>query len=396
MAEPPTLGTRRTAAFIDLDALAENFRAIGNVSGKEVLPIIKADAYGHGAAEAARTLVRAGARALGVAAVEEGEALRRGRPSALGGDIGNVPIIVLSGGAPWAAGRLIAAGLEAVVWSAAQVEALGAAARAAGTVVRVHVKVDTGMGRLGIVPAEAAGFIQMAGKETGIEVASLMSHLAVADEEEGQAPTRAQFDAFQALADDLRAEGLCPPELHCANSAGALLYPDAPGGWVRPGIALYGCPPAGAEEVPLRPVMTWRGAIIQVKDIAARAPVGYGATYRRQSPGRIAVVSAGYADGYPRILSNRADAIVRGQRAPLAGRVSMDMLALDVTHIEGAAAGDAATLLGADGGERIPAEELAVRAHTISYEVLCGVSARVPRVFVEGGEVVGERFLGGG
>ncbi|MDA1000065.1 MAG: alanine racemase, partial [bacterium] len=253
----------------------------------------------------------------------------------------------------------------------------------------------TGMGRLGIAPAEAADFIQMAKREAGIEVASLMSHLAVADEEEGEAPTRVQFDAFRELADDLRAKGLCPPEMHCANSAGALLYPDAPGGWVRPGIALYGCPPAGAEGVSLRPVMTWKGAVIQVKEVAAGAPVGYGATYRRRSPGRIAVVSVGYADGYLRILSNRADGIVRGRRAPLAGRVSMDMLALDVTHIEGVAAGDAATLLGADKGERIPAEELAARAHTISYEILCSVSARVPRVFVARGEVVGERFLGG-
>ncbi|MEE9276213.1 MAG: alanine racemase [bacterium] len=385
----------RTAAYIDLDALSENLAAVrGRLGpGRETLAVVKAEAYGHGAPEAAEAFLRGGARLLGVATVEEAAALRAFSKE---GPLARASILVMSGAAPAEAPRIAAFDLEAAVWDIAQVEALSAAARAAGRRLRLHLKVDSGMGRLGAAPAEAADFLRAAAAMEGIEVAGLMSHLAQAEEEGGEAPTRAQFEVIRDLAGDLRAKGLLPPLLHCANSAGGLLFPDAPGEIVRAGIALYGCPPAAAEGVTLRPAMRWRSAVIQVREIAAGAPVGYGGAYRRSTPGRIAVVSAGYGDGYPRLLSNRGDALVGGRRVPVAGRVSMDMLTLDVSGLDEVRAGDEAVLLGAQGEERIRAEELADRAETIPYEILCGVGGRVPRVFVRDGREAGRRTLWSG
>ncbi len=381
---------RPTAAFIDLGALQENFRALRSFagSGRDVLAVVKAEAYGHGGREAASAFVEAGAGWLGVATAEEGEALR---------SVAGVPegtrILVMSGAYPDLAPRLVAADLDAVVWDAAQIEALAAAGAAAGRPARIHLKVDSGMRRLGIAPGEAANLLRRARAMPGLEVAGLMSHLARADEEDGEEPTRAQLEIVRSLIETLG--DLLPPAVHCANSAGGLMYPDAPGGLVRAGIALYGAPPAHAKGIGLRPAMTLKSAIVSLKEVSAGEAVGYGGTYRRSSAGRIAVVPIGYADGYPRLLSNRADALVRGSRVPVAGRVSMDMLTLDVSGLAGAAVGDEVILIGAQGDEAVPCEELAGRAHTISYEILSRIGLRVPRVFFRGGRIAGSRMLGG-
>ncbi len=394
-----TLAGRPTAAFIDLDTLGDNFKKYASALGpdRELAGVVKAEAYGHGARETAAAFVRAGAGWLAVATVEEGEDLRR---SAVGGSVadglpGEIRILVMSGVSPRLASRVAAADLDAVIWSAAQAEALSAAAVSVSRTARVHLKIDSGMGRLGISPGEAVDFLRRAGAMPGLEVVGLMSHLARADEDEGGTATQAQFDVVRALTEELRAASLLPPILHTANSAGGLNFPDAPGGLARAGIALYGCPPPQAPDIGLRPAMTLKSALIQVKEVTAGEAIGYGGTYRRSAPGRIAIVPIGYADGYPRLLSNRADALVRGERVPLAGRVSMDMIALDVTEAGDVAVGEEAVLIGGQGEERITFEELAARTRTISYEIMSGVGVRVPRVFCREGRVVDVRVLGG-
>lgn len=389
-----TLTGRPTAAFIDLDTLGENFSKYASSlgSGRELAGVVKAEAYGHGARETAAAFVRAGAGWLAVATVEEGEDLRR---SAGSGPPGEVRILVMSGASPRLAPRVVAADLDAVIWDTDQAEALSEAATSVSRTARVHLKVDSGMRRLGIPPGEVADFLRRAGAMPGLEATGLMSHLARADEDDGGPPTRAQFEVVRSLTEELKVAGLLPPIVHTANSAGGLNFPDALGGLSRAGIALYGCPPPQAPGIGLRPAMTLKSALIQVKEVAAGEAIGYGGTYRRSASGRIAIVPIGYADGYPRLLSNRADALVRGKRVPLAGRVSMDMIALDVTDAGDVAAGDEAVVIGGQGEERITFEELAARTQTITYEIMSGVGVRVPRVFCREGRVVGVRALGG-
>jgi len=385
----------RTALFVDLDVLSQNYRTVTEAAGREVMAVVKAEAYGHGSVEAARAFRRAGARWLCVASVEEAEALRSpGAEEGEGGTRG-ARILLMSGVLPGCAPRIAALGLDAAVWDMAQAEALSAASEALGRRAAIHLKVDAGMGRLGIAPGEAADFLRRVSALRGVEAAGLMSHLSRADEEWGGGETRRQFAVVRSVAEALRAESLLPPILHCANSAGGILFPEAPGGLVRAGIALYGCPLGPARKAPVRLAVTWKAAIIQVKPIAAGAPVGYGGIYRRKTAGTIAVLAAGYADGYPRLLSNRGEAVLRGKRVPVAGRVSMDMLTLDVTGLEGVRMGDAAVLLGGGDGEAVSMDDLASRAETIPYEILCGISPRVPRVYMREGRCVGFRVLGG-
>ena len=249
------------------------------------------------------------------------------------------------------------------------------------------------MGRLGLCPPEVVDFIQKASRIETLEIAGLMSHLARADEEEGEAATRGQIHEMEALIQTLREKNLLPPCVHMANSAGLLNYPEAPGDLVRLGIALYGSSPEFSRNTAVQSAMRWVAKVLQVKKIDAGQPIGYGGTYQRTSPGRMALAAAGYGDGYPRILSNRLDALVKGARAPVAGRVSMDMLAIDVSEIEDVAQGDEVVLLGAAGKEAIDCEEMAQRAETIPYEIMCGVGARVPRIYLRGNRITHIRRL---
>ncbi len=375
---------RRNAVFVDLDVLVENYRNLAACTGgREPLAVVKADAYGHGAVEVARALREAGAGWFGVATIDEGEALRATPAFA------DARILMMSDTLAYNAKRLVAGDFDATVWHLEQLEALAEAAGASGRRARIHVKVDSGMGRLGLHPAEALDFMAKAARTGGIEVAGLASHLARADEEEeGVVATREQLRTMEELVRALAEKKLLPPLVHVANSAGALNYPEAPGNLARLGIALYGASPAFSRDVSVRGGMTWVARVLQVKSVEAGAPIGYGGTYRRTSPGRVAVVATGYGDGYPRLLSNRADALLGGERAPLAGRVSMDMLALDVSHLGDVAAGDEAILLGGEGERAITCEELADRAETIPYEIMCGVGRRVPRIYVKEGRAL--------
>ncbi len=269
-------GGRPTASLVDLDALSGNFRALQSTVGpdRDLLAVVKAEGYGHGAVESAQAFIGAGAEWLGVATVEEGEDLRSPLTSEDASRYGGVRILVMSGATPALAPRMVSANLDAVVWDFDQAEALSAAGRSAGRRARLHLKVDSGMHRLGVAPGEAPEFLRKAAALDSVEVVGLMSHLARADEADGEKPTRAQFEVIHALMDDLRGRRLLPPMVHCANSAGGLAFPDAPGQLVRAGIALYGSLPASARDVEVRPAMTLRSAVIQVKDVPAGGPVG--------------------------------------------------------------------------------------------------------------------------
>ena len=390
---------RPTVARIDLDAVARNTARVRSLLGRstKLLAVVKADGYGHGATEIAGAAVAAGAEILGVGVVEEGWELRRAGVAS--------PILVLAGALAEQAPSLTAGGFHVVLCDASLAESLSAAGHAAGRRIPVHVKVDTGMGRLGVQPGEAADFLSFLSGLDGIEVRGLMSHFADAEDPEGGSDR--QMDSFLGLVESLRTRAMWPepgegegggnsPILHCANSAAALSLPGSRLDMARVGILLLGAAPwAGRPVEGYEPAMSWNSRVVHINEAESGRTVGYGRTHRISGPSRLAIVPMGYADGYPRILSNKADVLVRGRRAPVIGAVSMDMLTVSVTHLPDVSVGDEVVLLGAQrgggeegGGERVTAEELADLADSVPYEILCGLSRRVPRVYLEGGRAV--------
>ncbi len=373
-------GGRPTWAEIDLDALASNFRLVrGRVgAGVKVMGVVKADAYGHGATECARRLEAEGVDWLGVATPEEGFALRRAGLSR--------PVLCFGGFWEGQAEACLAQGIVPVVYRLDMAEALDAAARASGVVADVHVKLDTGLGRLGVRHDEAAEFAEALCAFRHVRVGGLLTHFAAADEPHRDCFTGDQLGRFREGVAAFRARGHEPEYEHMANSAAAFEHPEAWGNMVRPGGVLYGLwrdvLPPQAGEPGLRPVMSLRSRVTLLKRVHAGETLGYGCTYEAAREMVVATVPAGYADGYVRALSNRGRVVVRGQFAPVVGRVSMDLTLLDVTDVEGVRVGDRVTLLGADAKLLLPAEDLARTAGTLSYEITCGISARVPRRYV--------------
>jgi alanine racemase len=382
MSDSVLAGERPTWAEVDLDALAWNFRAVRERLGPgvKVMGVVKADAYGHGAPECARRLEAEGADWFGVATPEEAFALRRA----------GVKRPVLSFGGFWEgqAGPCVAEGIVPVVYRLDMAEAFDAAARAAGVNADVHVKVDTGMGRLGVRFDEAAEFAEALRAFGNIRVDGLMTHFAAADEPRRDCFTTEQLSRFREAVAAFKARGYSPTYEHMANSAATLAHPETRGNMVRPGGVLYGLwrdvLPQSGEWPAFRPVMSLRTRVTLLKQVHAGETLGYGCTYEAAREMTVATVPAGYADGYVRALSNRGRVIIKGQYAPVVGRVSMDLTLLDVTGIEGVRVGEQVTMLGADGGRLLPVEDLARTAGTLSYEITCGVSARVPRRHVQG------------
>jgi alanine racemase len=374
-------GGRPTWAEVDLDALAWNFRAVrGRVGpGVKVMGVVKGDAYGHGAAECARRLEAEGADWFGVATPEEGMALRRAGVSR--------PVLSFGGFWEGQAAGCVAGGIVPVVYRPDMAAAFDAAARDAGVVADVHVKIDTGMGRLGVRYDEAAEFAEALRSFTNIRVDGLMTHFAAADEPRRDCFTSDQLSRFREGVAAFRARGFDPTYEHMANSAATFAHPETRGNMVRPGGVLYGLwrdvlPPL-ADAPGLRPVMSLRTHVTLLKQVHAGETLGYGCTYEAAREMTVATVPAGYADGYARALSNRGRVVVRGVYAPVVGRVSMDLTLVDVTGVEGVRVGDRVTLLGAEGPLLLPTEDLARTAGTLSYEITCGVSARVPRRYVQ-------------
>jgi len=374
-AVPGPIVGRPTVAAVDLDALAHNYGEVTRrIGGRKVLAMVKAQAYGHGAVAVAKRLSALGVSMFGVALVEEGIELRNAGISQ--------PVLVMSPVFADQAEAVIEARLTPVVFNASVVRALSAAAVKAGVSQAVHVKVDTGMGRLGLTPEDAAVFVPEIAGLPAIVVEGAMTHFADADLRDKQfaATQMERFEKFLKIVED---RGVQVPLRHAANSAAVLEYDRALFTMVRPGIMLYGCNPLeSGGDAGLRPVLSLRTKIAFLKKMPKGTPVSYGRTFVTQRESFIAVIPAGYADGIDRGLSNRGEALVRGRRVPIAGRVCMDMTMLDVTDVPGAAEGDDVVLIGSQGQERITADEVAAKIDTISYEVLCGISSRVPRIYV--------------
>jgi alanine racemase len=373
-------GQRRTWAEINLDALAENFRVVRErvAAGVRVMAVVKANAYGHGAVECARRLEREGADWFGVALPEEGFELRQA----------GIEQPILSLGGFWAGQEqaCIEHGIVPVIYRVDMAEAFDRAARAAGVRADVHVKIDTGMGRLGVRYDEAREFFGAIGSLKNIRVDGLMTHFASADDEGRDCFTDEQVARFNETGRMIRERGLQPTFYDLANSAATFGHPNSWGNLVRPGGVLYGLwrdvLPRLNEPPRLRPVMTLRSQIALLKHVHPGETLGYGCTFEASREMLVATLPVGYNDGYVRALSNRGRVIVRGMYAPVVGRISMDLTLVDVTNVKGVALGDCVTLLGEDGPLTVPAEDIAKTAGTLSYEITCGISQRVPRRYV--------------
>jgi alanine racemase len=367
---------RRTRARIDLAAFADNVRLAARLAGTaQVLAVVKADAYGHGAAVLARTALAAGAAKLGVATAGEAAALR---------DAGiDRPILILSEVTPGAAGEVVRLGCAQTLYTLVLAEALEREAARAGRRVAVHLKVDTGMGRVGVAPAEALPFVARIRDFPHLVLEGVMSHLAESERAESTVNAR-QLAVFRTVCAAIEAMNGPVRWRHIANSA-QLLRGAPAGNLVRPGIMLYGAAPGPGlpHAAELRPVLSLATEIAFLKPVPAGTPVSYGGTWTAGRDSLIATLPVGYADGYRRALSNRGHVLVRGRRAPVVGTVCMDLCLADVTDIPGAAAGDEAILIGRQGREEIRAEEVAAAAGTISYEVFCGIGPRVPRLYAD-------------
>ncbi|MCC6749547.1 MAG: alanine racemase [Deltaproteobacteria bacterium] len=367
---------RPTVATVDLSALTHNLRRLRQVIGSEVgvVAVVKADAYGHGALPVARLLEGLGVRAFGVATVEEGVELRVGGVRA--------PVLVMGAAFGRDHRAVIDHDLCPVVGDPGDVEHFAKAASAAGRVrFGIHVKIDTGMTRLGVRAEHFAEFLRGCAAHPSIRVDGLATHFACAEIPDATR-TEEQLASFRGCLEQARRMGADPQLVHAANSAAALRFPHTRFDLVRPGLVLYGARPS--QEVPdlgLRPVMGLQSRINALREVPPGTPVSYCGTYVTSRSSRVATVPVGYADGYPRALSNRAEVLVRGVRCRVVGMVCMDLCMVEVTDVPAVAVGDRVTLLGGQGASAITVDDLAAWADTIPYEILSGISRRVPRTY---------------
>ena len=367
---------RPTRATVDLVQLDRNLQAIraSIPPGTRILAAVKGDAYGHGALTCARALAEAGADWFGVALVEEGRALR------LGGI--TQPILCMGGAGPRGAGEAIKQALTPLISHIDEAWVLEAAAESAGVTIDVHAKVDTGMGRLGVPLHLWAHFLDRTADLKRVRVTGIASHLAQSESETGAVQTREQIRRFREAIEIARERGLQALLTHIANSGAILQHPKAAYDMVRPGLLLYGYDPdARQPRIPVRPVMSVETQVLVVRDLPSGVGVSYGGDFVTQRPSRIATLPVGYADGYPRALSGKASVLINAHRAPILGRVCMDMCMVDVTDLPfDVNPGDSVTLMGRSGDAVIDAWDLATWADTIPYEILTGFSERIPRV----------------
>lgn len=373
-------------AEIDLNAIRHNFQLLRErANGHDrVMAVVKADAYGHGAVPVARALADEGAAWLGVARFAEAVALREAGLS--------LPILVFGHTPTRHAADMARLGVTQTVGAEDYGLALAAEARAAGVCVSVHVKIDTGMGRMGFMPeanhgreplADAVGRVRDAG---GLELSGAYTHFASADGATLDR-ARAQLGIFKEALAELAAAGIEPPDVHAANSAASIALPGAHFTMIRPGVALYGLAPSPEMDLcgaDLRPAMAVKANLSSVRRVGAGFSVSYGHTHVTSAPATLAVVPIGYADGYDRHLSSRGTMLVGGRRAPVVGRVCMDQTMIDVSGLGDVRSGDEVVILGAQGDERVDADDMAETLGTINYEVVSRIMARVPRIYTGG------------
>jgi alanine racemase len=377
--------TRPTWAEISLKALSRNFQAVQGLVGSavQVCAVVKADAYGHGAAKCALALESAGAKWLGVTTTDEGVPLReagvRGR------------VLLMTGFWRGEEQEVVRRNLTATVWEPGHVEALNRAAERLGAPPQpVHLKVDTGMGRLGVGIEGVAAMCAAIKSSPLVSLEGLCTHFA-SSEVLDAADVPRQIQRFEEALSIVKENGLSPIVCHMDNSGGIFARPDSWKNMVRPGLALYGYAlplvRAGKPELAplaaqLEPVLSWRTRIISIKPMQSGQALGYGGSFVTKTASRIAALPVGYADGYNRGLSNRGRVIVRGSYAPIVGAISMDLSLVDVTNIPGADVGDEVLLIGSSGSAHVTAPEIAQICGTIPYEILCAISKRVPRKFI--------------
>lgn len=374
---------------VDLDALAANIRWVRQQigRGRHILLIVKADAYGHGAVEVAREAVRAGVYMLGVATVDEGRELRAAGIEAA--------ILVLSPALPEEIPALLDAELRCTLPDLDFASALGTLAAQRGKVAPVHVEVDTGMGRSGFNAEVAAAWIERVALLPGIMIEGISTHFPVSDTDE--AFTHQQLDTLDAVVRSVRQRGIEVPLVHASNSAGILNVPEAHLDMVRPGGAVYGLLPHPSlrGRAPLKSVMSFRARLVQVRRVPARTPISYGSEVYTREPVLLGIVPVGYGHGLSRAYSGGGSMLFRGRRAHILGRVTMDMTMLDLSDFETPRVGEEVVVFGEQQGARLEVDEIAERTGVIGYEVLCGISKRVVRVYRRNGSVEHARGLTG-
>lgn len=377
-------------AEIDLNAIAHNVRELRRITQPQarLMAVVKANGYGHGAVEIARCALQNGASFLGVARIEEGIHLREAGI--------DVPILVFGYTRPHRAGDLLQYDLTQSIHTGATARELSEAAGSLGTNLKIHLKVDTGMGRLGLLPQNFQPnspeklnpdtideTLDIAGL-SGLDLEGIFTHFASADSAD-KTYAEYQLDLFLNYLKHLKKAGLNPPLTHAANSGALMDMPRSHLDLVRPGIAIYGLYPSDEvdrQRVSLKPAMALKSQIIQLKKVPAGFNVSYGSTYTTRKPTTIATVPIGYADGLNRLLSSRGRMLVGGQRVPIVGRVCMDLTMLDVGVIQNVQAGDEVVVFGQQGNETLTVDEMAAELNTINYEIVTGISARVPRVYL--------------
>lgn len=376
---------RPTRAEISLDALRRNIAAYRTAlpAGTKMMASVKANAYGHGAIETAAEAAAAGVDYLGVAFLDEALQLRHAGVE--------TPILVLGYVPPEGLALAREHAVSIAMFREDILDAAAAQAKPGVKPLRVHVKLDSGMGRIGVLPEDAVRFIERALRTPGIEVEGLFTHFARADERD-KSYTSLQYERFASVAGEVRRRGLDIPLIHLGNSAAGIDTPEWTGGMLRLGIGMYGLYPSeevGKQRIALEPVMSLKTEVVMTKTAPPGWGISYGTRYMTEGEERIGTLPIGYADGFSRMLSGKAEALVRGVRVPVLGTICMDqcMIALDPAASAGPVeAGEEVVLLGRQGGETITAEEIADKLGTINYEIVCMIAARVPRIYMRGGE----------
>jgi alanine racemase len=371
----PSMLTRPTWLEIDVDAVSENVRRVRRIVGPQVrvMAVVKGNAYGHGITHIARAAVAGGASMLGLACLSEAHLLRAAGIVA--------PMLVLGYTPTWQAEDAVRQNVRLTLFDPETARALSRAAQQIGRPARVHIKVDSGMGRLGILPEEAPAFIDMVTGLPGVEIEGLFTHFSAADEADKRY-TYWQLDRFRQVIEWAQARVGPIAYLHAANSAALLTVPESRFNMVRLGMGMYGLNPLVDADLPdgFQPAITWKTLVAQVKTLPPGSFVSYGNTYQTAQEERIAVIPVGYADGFRRAPTHWGDVLVRGQRAPLVGRVCMDQSMINVSHIPGVRQDDEVVLIGRQGEAEISVNEIAMRLGTINYEVVAEILARVPRM----------------
>ncbi len=375
----------RAWAEISLDNIAHNIREIRRITGKnaEIMGVVKADAYGHGVMEVAKTLLENGASRFAVSMLDEAIQLRRAGIE--------VPILILGYTDPRRANEIIENDVTQSVFSHDLAQALSDEAVRQGKKVKIHIKIDTGMSRIGFLPGYSAvkNVVEIS-RLPNIIIEGLFTHFATADEKNREY-TNTQFERFMSICCELQRIGIHIPVKHCANSAAIIEYPEMHLDMVRPGIILYGMYPSddvNKAKIDLKPAMTLKANVIMVKEVEKNTSISYGRIFTTVRTSKIATIPIGYADGFNRMLSNKGKVLINGEFAPVVGRVCMDQCMVDITDIgSNVEVGDEVVLIGAQGQNNITAEDVAQTIGMINYELVCIVGKRIPRAFVKDGKI---------